>query len=103
MTSHDDGTMTLRERQELDQHEAAITAGLKDFVRVGTALLRIRDGRLYRGDHATFEDYLLTRWSLTRRHGYRLMDAAAAAAGHAPRRGGQAAGVPAVTRHPRRL
>jgi hypothetical protein len=80
MTSHDDaGTMTLRERQELDQYEGQIASGLKDFVRVGTALLRIRDERLYRGGHATFEDYLLARWSLTRRHGYRLMDAAAAA------------------------
>jgi hypothetical protein len=39
-------------------------------------LLKIRDERLYRNEHATFEEYCLRRWKWGRAHAYRLIDAA---------------------------
>ena len=61
----------------LTELEQVIERGLAAFVEVGNALLRIRDDRLYRETHATFEDYCRERWGLSRPHAYRLMDAAA--------------------------
>jgi hypothetical protein len=62
----------------LAQHEAAIERGLTTFVEVGEALLAIRDERLYRQTHATFEDYCRDRWSMSRPRAYQLIEAAAA-------------------------
>lgn len=61
----------------LAEYEAVIERGLQTFVEVGNALMAIRDGRLYLGDHRTFEDYCRERWQLERRRAYHLMDAAA--------------------------
>ena len=55
--------------------EAVIERGLATFVEVGAALLRIRDGRLYRETHATFEDYCRERWGMSRIHAHRLIEA----------------------------
>lgn len=68
--------LTASERSELDQLEARIEAGRKTFVEVGSALERIRTGKLYRLSHETFEEYLLERWAMHRNQAYRLMDAA---------------------------
>lgn len=57
--------------------EAVIEQGLKTFVEVGTALMEIRDGRLYRAQYRTFESYCRERWGLERRRAYQLIDAAA--------------------------
>lgn len=46
------------------------------FVEVGEALLRIRDGRLYRDSYATFEDYCRDRWGFGERRGRQLIEAA---------------------------
>jgi hypothetical protein len=43
------------------------------------ALFRIRDGRLYRASFDTFEDYCQARWSMSRRHVNRLIEASAVA------------------------
>ncbi len=43
----------------------------------GRALMEIRDRRLYRETHATFEAYCGERWGWTARHVNRQMDAAA--------------------------
>lgn len=67
--------LTVIERDDLAVHEAVIEKGLNTFVDVGLALLAIRDGRLYRSDYATFEDYCRDRWGMERRQAYRLMDA----------------------------
>jgi hypothetical protein len=48
-------------------------------VEVGKALLEIRDQRLYRQQHRTFEDYCRERWKWTRQRGYQLMQAASVA------------------------
>ena len=51
--------------------------GLATFVEVGRALAEIRDQRLYRASHRTFEEYCHERWLLSRTRAYRLIDAAA--------------------------
>ena len=50
----------------LTECEAVIERGLRTFVEVGEALLRIRDERLYRETHGTFEDYCRERWAMRR-------------------------------------
>jgi hypothetical protein len=65
-----------QERDQLATCEQAIERGLRTFVEVGEALLTIRDSRLYREDHPTFEDYCRERWGMSIRHGQRMMEAA---------------------------
>ena len=60
----------------LAEHEATIERGLGTFVEVGEALLAIRDGRLYRESHDTFESYCRERWGFSRQRGNQLIDAA---------------------------
>lgn len=57
-----DSQLTVVEQSELDRNEAVIQQGLRTFVDVGNALAAIRDGRLYRQDYKTFEDYCRDRW-----------------------------------------
>lgn len=64
------------EVEDLAQQEATIHSGLRTFVEVGMALMRIRDRRLYRATHDTFEAYCQERWSLSRTRSYQLIDAA---------------------------
>lgn len=56
--------------------EQVIEEGMAAFVAVGTALAEVRDGRLYRAEHATFEAYCEVRWQMSRRRAYQLMEAA---------------------------
>lgn len=56
--------------------EGVIERGLATFVEVGEALLRIRDGRLYRGAHGSFEEYCRDRWDMDRVHAHRHIQAA---------------------------
>lgn len=60
----------------LTECEQIIERGLNTFVEVGNALLEIRDSRLYRDSHSTFEAYCQERWGMERRNAYRLIDAA---------------------------
>lgn len=54
--------------ESLPELESRIERGLQTFVEVGTALLEIRDRRLYRErGFATFEDYCIERWGFTAR------------------------------------
>lgn len=64
------------ESERLGELETQIGHGMQTFWQVGTALLEIRDARLYRAGWRTFEEYLRGRWGMERAHGYRLMDAA---------------------------
>jgi len=72
------GVITLNdiEQTELAQYEATIERGIGTFMEVGTALLAIREGRLYRDQYGTFEDYCRERWGFHRSRAYQLMDAA---------------------------
>ncbi len=58
--------------------EQTIEAGRKTFVEVGLALAEIRDSRLYRSDHATFEEYCNAKWGWNRAHCNQLIAGAAA-------------------------
>lgn len=69
-------TLPAADAAELAQHEAVIERGLQTFYDVGTALLSIRDKRLYRADYSTFEDYCRERWQMSRIRAYQLMEAA---------------------------
>jgi hypothetical protein len=71
-----DGSSVSFVRAGLTECEAVIDRGLEAFVEVGGALLRIRDERLYRESHGTFEDYCRERWGLSRSRTSQLMDAA---------------------------
>lgn len=62
----------------LTELEAVIERGLQTFVDVGTALMEIRDSRLYRESHGTFEDYCRERWGMVRQQANRLIAAAEA-------------------------
>ncbi len=51
----------------------------RGFIEVGTALMEIREGRLYREQgYETFEAYCQERWGWSRRYSYNLMVAAEA-------------------------
>jgi hypothetical protein len=63
------------EQIELSQLETCMQRGLEAFYQAGQALRQIRDKRLYRHNHDTFEDYCLARWKLTRPRAYQLMEA----------------------------
>jgi hypothetical protein len=52
--------------------ESTIARGLKSFLAVGLAQKRIRDQRLYRADHRTFEQYVAERWEFSRPRAYEL-------------------------------
>ncbi|UHD45351.1 hypothetical protein LUX29_20540 [Aureimonas altamirensis] len=58
--------------------EAVIHKGLSTFQEVGEALIEIRDSKLYRESHETFEVYCRDRWDLHRRRAYQLIDHAKA-------------------------
>jgi hypothetical protein len=68
--------LTVVEATTLDDLEGVIEKGIATFIDVGLALARIRDKRLYRETHGTFEEYCKDRWGFSRRTGYDLMQTA---------------------------
>lgn len=68
--------LTVAEVDCLADCEQRIERGLKTFVEVGTALATIRDNRLYRAEHGTFEDYCQARWGFTRQRAHQITSAA---------------------------
>lgn len=68
--------MTLGEKRHLGALEKRIAAGLQTFREVGAALIEIRDSRLYRETHGTFESYCAERWGMPRARAYQLMESA---------------------------
>lgn len=77
MTAELAASLTEVETWTLRRYEDVIDRGLHTFVEVGEALAAIRDKRLYRDSHGTFETYCEKRWNLTRKRAYDLMGAAA--------------------------
>lgn len=68
--------LTKDEAGLLQGLEAIIDEGLQSFVEVGSSLMRIRDGKLYRATHGRFEDYCSERFNLKRQRAYELIKAA---------------------------
>lgn len=56
--------LTADEARRLRECEKQIQQGLETFYEVGKALSEIRDSRLYRTTHATFEDYCHDKWRM---------------------------------------
>ena len=67
--------LDITNHADLTRCEAIIERGLKTFIEVGTALLEIRDNRLYRDTHKTFEAYCRERWGWSHRHANRMIEA----------------------------
>ncbi|NUW46991.1 hypothetical protein [Nonomuraea rhodomycinica] len=71
----DDGPLSEVEREHLALCEAALENLRVAYWAAGKALQVVRDGRLYREDYATFDDYTEDRWEMGRRHADRLIEA----------------------------
>jgi len=68
--------LSTDEYNELQDAERIIEEGYAAFLKVGLALARVRDSRLYRASHQNFESYCEARWGFTRTRAYELMSAA---------------------------
>ena len=66
--------LTPEESARLHLCEETICKGLGTFVAVGAALMEIRDARLYRQQHPTFECYVQSVLALSRPRAYELID-----------------------------
>lgn len=70
--------LSAAERAELAAIEIAIGDSLRSFTatgeRLGGHLARIRDARLYREQHATFESYVKAKFGMGRARAYQLID-----------------------------
>jgi hypothetical protein len=80
----DGNALTSVEADELAAREQVIERGFKVWQEVGEALLHIRDKRLYRATHKTFEDYCRERWQMSRSRAHRLIDASEVASNLLP-------------------
>lgn len=61
------------EQRKLAECEKVIEAGLGTFTDVGEALATIRDDRLYRATHMTFESYCRQKWGMSKTHANRMI------------------------------
>ncbi len=68
-----DKAMTAKDCKLLHQLEEIIQKEMGGFVRLGQALLEIRDKRLYRQSHKTFEAYCRDKWEFSSSYAKRLM------------------------------
>lgn len=64
--------LTRDEKAELKRHEQTIATARRFRLLEAQAFKAIRDHRLYRATHETFEDYCRFRWGFTRIQGHRL-------------------------------
>ena len=68
--------LTTIETTNLTYYETVINRGLKTFAEVGNALMVIRDARLYRDGHKTFEGYCKERWGMSKPYATQVIGAA---------------------------
>lgn len=68
--------LTKTETKTLAAAETILRRHLESFFLVGEALAEIRDERLYRATHETFEGYCADRWDFSRQRAYQLISAA---------------------------
>ncbi len=61
------------ERDDLKRYEKDILNDMHAFIRVGKALTAIKNGKLYRETHDTFEAYCIEKFDMGRAHAYRLI------------------------------
>src|SRR5579863_6593275 len=65
--------LTLSESQQLTRLEAIISDSLKTFVEVGSALLEIKQRKLYRTSAKTWEIYVREKWQFSGRWADKLL------------------------------
>lgn len=65
---------------DLAQLESIIAKGKQTFVEVGLAILRIRDAKLYKSTHSSWESYCVQRWGWGRNYANKLARSASTAA-----------------------
>ncbi len=68
--------LSSHEADQLAHYEQLIREGLTTFLTVGNALMEIRQHKLYRATHRTFESYCRERFQLKRQRAYELIGAA---------------------------
>lgn len=64
--------ITIQESARLVELEDVIERGLSNFIKVGEALVEIRDKRLYRVEYRTFEEYCREEWQMTQQYATQL-------------------------------
>lgn len=67
--------MSKQDAARLKELEAIVDKNLRSLHHVGTALMEIRDSKLYRDTHKTFQQYVEERFSISRPRAYQLIDA----------------------------
>lgn len=77
---HDAELTAISLSTDLHALEQIVEKGKRTFVEVGAALLRIREGRLYRLTHSSWETYCQQRWGWGRGRANNLIAASTAAA-----------------------
>ena len=68
--------LSKAERVRLSRNETVIQTHFATFQKAGEALRDIRDSRLYRETHSTFEQYCRDRWEMSKTQANRLIAAA---------------------------
>lgn len=68
-------SLSVSEQSELTACESVIERNLSAFHEMGRALQKIRDGRLYRHEYETFEDYCQGKWGLGRNYANKVIQA----------------------------
>ena len=68
-------TRTPQRATRLDELETIIHANQHAFIAVAEAFREIKDSRLYRATHSSFDAYCRDRWNLSGSYGYRLSKA----------------------------
>jgi len=68
--------LTNHQISELKKCETIIERGKDTFVECGIAIARIKDERLYRQDHNSFDEYCKARWGWGKAYAYHLIGAA---------------------------
>lgn len=65
--------LSAKGRKTLKRMERTIARGLAEFVKVGKALVVIRDERLYKASHRRFEEYCKSHWKFSAKQAYRFI------------------------------
>ena len=68
--------LTRTELSRMGQLEEAIRHSMQSFADVGLAFMEIRDNRLYRDSHGTFEAYCVAKWGIKRNQANKTIAAA---------------------------
>lgn len=66
-------TLSGDETAELERLEKVVAEGKDNFLKVGHALIEIRDKKLYRDEFSTFEQYFRERFDLSKTYAYNLI------------------------------